>query len=67
MTPAQIISLNPTAFVETLARRVAELSDLLHSLTTERAILEGELRLLRAGYKSSLEVKAVLMARDISI
>lgn len=67
MTPAQIISLNPTAFTDTLARRVAELSDLLHSLTTERAILEGELRLLRAGHKSTLEVKAVLMTRDISI
>jgi hypothetical protein len=67
MTPAQVIALNPTAFGESLARRVAELSDLLHSLTTERSILEGELRLLRAGHKSALEVKAVLMTRGISM
>ena len=67
VTPAQVVALNPTAFKETLARRVAELSDLLHSLTRERTILEDELRLLRAGHKSVLEVKAVLIAREISI
>jgi hypothetical protein len=48
MTAAQVIALNPTDFKETLERRVAELSDLLHTLTTERAILQSELRLLRA-------------------
>ena len=31
MTAAQVIALNPTAFKETLERRVAELSDLLHN------------------------------------
>ena len=67
MTPAQVIALNPTVFRETLEHRVAELSDLLHALTTERAILEGELRLLRAGHKSSLEVKASLLTREISV
>jgi hypothetical protein len=67
MTAAQVIALNPTAFKETLERRVAELSDLLHTQTTERAILQSELRLLRAGYKSALEVKAALMAREISM
>ena len=47
MTAAQVaIALNPTK--ETLGRRVAELSDLLHTLTTELAILP----LLRAGRKS---------------
>ena len=48
MTAAQVIALNPTAFKETLESRVAELSDLLHTLTTELAILP----LLRAGRKS---------------
>jgi len=65
MTPAQIIALNPTAFRETLERRVADLSDRLHTLTTELAVLQSELRLLRAGHKSSLEVKAALMTREI--
>ena len=67
MTEAQVIALNPTAFKETLERRVVELSDLLHTLTTELAILQSELRLLRAGHKSSLEVKAVLMTREIPV
>jgi hypothetical protein len=67
MTAAQVIALNPTDFKETLERRVAELSDLLHTLTTERAILQSELRLLRAGHKSSLEVKAALTAREIAV
>jgi hypothetical protein len=67
MTAAQVIALNPTAFKETLERRVVELSDLLHVLTTELAILQTELRLLRAGHKSSLEVKAALITRDISV
>ncbi len=65
---AQVIALNPTAFKETLERRVAELSDrLLHTQTTELAILRSELRLLRAGHKSSLEVKAALLTREISV
>jgi hypothetical protein len=67
MTSAQVIALNPTVFKETLERRVADLSDLLHTLTTELAILQDELRLLRAGHKSSLEVKAALMTREISV
>jgi hypothetical protein len=67
MTAAQVVALNPTAFKETLECRVAELSDLLHTLTTERAILQSELRLLRAGHKSSLEVKAALMTREMSV
>jgi len=67
MTPAQVIGLNPTVFKQTLEHRVAELSDLLHVLTTERALLEGELRLLRAGQKSSLEVKAALLTWEISV
>jgi hypothetical protein len=67
VTAAQVIALNPTAFKETLERRLAELSDLLHTLTTERAILQSELRLLRAGHKSSLEVKAALIARKVSV
>ena len=67
MTPAQVIPLNPTTFPPILERRVAELSDLLHTLTRERAILQGELRLLRAGHKSSLEVKAALIAQEVSV
>jgi hypothetical protein len=67
MTAAQVVALNPTAFEETLERRVAELSDLLHTLTTERAILQSELRLLRAGHKSSLEVKAALIRQNMSV
>ena len=67
MTAAQVVAINPTAFKETLERRVAELSDLLHTLTTERAILQSELRLLRAGHKSSLEVKAALIRQHISV
>jgi hypothetical protein len=67
MTAAQVIALNPTAFKETLEHRVVELSDLLHTLRTELAILQSELRLLRAGHKSSLEVKAVLMTREILV
>jgi hypothetical protein len=77
MTQAQVIALNPTAFKETLERRVAELSDLIarpgplprpfDTLATERAILEEELRLLRAGQKSALEVKVALVTREISI
>lgn len=67
VTPAQVIALNPTVFRDTLECRVAELSDLLHVLTTERAVLEHELRLLRGGYKSSLEVKAALLTQGISV
>jgi hypothetical protein len=67
MTPAQFITLNPIAFRETLERRVDELEDRVHTLTTELTILQRELRLLRAGHKSSLEVKAVLMAQEISV
>lgn len=67
MTADQFIALNPIAFQETLERRVDELEDRVHTLTTELAILQRELRLLRAGHKSSLEVKAVLMAKEISV
>jgi hypothetical protein len=67
MTPAQVIALNPIDLKEALERRAAELSDLLHALTTERAILSGELRLLRAGQKSAVEIRAALIARHISI
>jgi hypothetical protein len=67
MTPAQFIALNPIAFTETLERRVDELSGRLQTLTTELAILQRELRLLRGGQKSSLEVKKVLMTREISV
>lgn len=67
MTLAQTIALNPTAFRATLECRVAELSDLLGAMTTELAILTTELRFLRAGRKSALEVKAALMTRAISL
>jgi len=67
MTPAQVIALNPTVFKETLEHRVKELSDLLHVLTTEQAILKDELQLLRAGHKSSLEVKAALLTWKIAV
>ena len=77
LTPAQVIALNPTAFKATLERRVAELSDLIarpgplpghfDTLATERAILAEELRLLRAGQKSALEVKVALVTREISV
>jgi hypothetical protein len=67
MTPAQFITLNPIAFRETLERRVDELEDRVDTLTAELTILPRELRLLRAGHKSSLEVKAVLMAQEISV
>ena len=77
MTQAQVIALNPTAFKETLERRVAELSDLIarpgpvpgpfDSLATDRAILEEELRLLRAGQKSALEVKVALVTLQIAV
>jgi hypothetical protein len=67
MTPVQVIALNPTPLKETLERRVAELSDLLDALTTELAILRRELQLLRAGHKSSLEVKAALITREILV
>lgn len=67
MTAAQLIALNPTPLRETLESRVAELSDRLHTLTTELAILQSELRLLRTGHRSSLEVKAALMTRQISV
>jgi hypothetical protein len=67
VTPAQVVGLNPTVFKQTLEHRVAELSDLLRALTTERTILESELRLLRAGHKSSLEVKHALLTWEISV
>jgi hypothetical protein len=60
---------NPTAFKETLESRVAELSDLLHTLTTVLALLQSDLRLptRRAYRESSLEVKAAFMTREISV
>ena len=67
MTPAQALTLNPSTFRTAIERRVVELSRVLHALTTERTILEGELRLLRAEQKSTLEVKATLMKWQISL
>jgi hypothetical protein len=67
MTPAQVIGLNPTVFRQTLEHRIAELSGLLRSLSAELAILEGEVRLLRAGHKSALEVKHALLTWEISV
>jgi hypothetical protein len=66
MMAAQVVALNPTPFKETLESRVAELSDLVATLTTELGILQSELRFLRAGRKSSLEVKAAIMTREMS-
>lgn len=45
MTAAHAIELNPTAVKQTLEKRVAELSDLLHTLATVLAILRSDLRL----------------------
>ncbi len=67
MPPAPVIALNPSAIKETLERRAAELSDLLDALTTDLTIWQSELRLLRAGHKSSPEVKPALMTREISL
>lgn len=66
MTPAHVIALNPSGLKSALEGRVVELSDLLHRLTTEKAILQEELRLLRAG-KSAVEVKAALAARGVAL
>ena len=67
MTLAQTIALNPTAFRATLEGRVAELSDLVRATTVELAMLTTELRFLRTGHKSALEVKVALMARETSL
>jgi hypothetical protein len=67
MTPARVIALNPTGLKDALEARLAELSDLLHRLTTEKAILREELQFLRAGSKSAMEVKAALVARGVGL
>lgn len=64
---APAIGLDPGALIATLEHRVAELSTRLHAMTTERALLGDELRLLRAGQKSAVEVTAALAARRMSI
>lgn len=61
------IGLDPGPLIATLEHRVAELSARLHAMMTERSILGDELRLLRAGQKSAVEVTAALAARQISI
>jgi hypothetical protein len=66
MTPAHVSALNPNGLRTALEARVVELSDLLHRLTTEKAILQEELRFLRVG-KSAADVKAALAARGVGL
>jgi len=66
MTAAHVIALNPIGLKTALEARVAELSALLHRLTTEKTILQEELRFLRGG-KSAMEVKAALAARGVGL
>jgi hypothetical protein len=65
--PTPAIELDPSALTVALERRIAELSERLHALTTERSILADELRLLRAGQKSAVGIKATLAMRRISM
>ena len=55
------------ALARALERRIAELSEQLHAMTTERSILADELRLMRAGQKSAAEITATLAMRRISM
>ena len=55
------------ALASALERRIAELSEQLHAMTTERSILADELRLMRAGQKSAAEITATLAMRRISM
>jgi hypothetical protein len=50
-----------------LERRIAELSEQLHAMTTERSILADELPLMRAGQRSAAEITATLAMRRISM
>ena len=65
--PIPAIQLDPSALTAALERRLAELSEGLHAMTTERSILADELRLLRAGQKSAVEITATLATRGISM
>ena len=65
--PTPATSLDPSALTAALERRIAELSERLHAMTTERSILADELRLLRAGQKSAVEITATLATRRISM
>ena len=56
-----------SALASALERRIAELSEQLHAMTTERSILADELRLMRAGQKSAAEITATLAMRRISM
>jgi hypothetical protein len=56
-----------SALASALERRISELSEQLHAMTTERSILAGELRLMRAGQKSAAEITATLAMRRISM
>jgi hypothetical protein len=66
-TSIPAISLDPSALTAALERRIAELSEHLHAMTTERSILADELRLLRAGQKPAVEIMATLATRRISM
>jgi hypothetical protein len=61
------IQLDPSALTAALERRIAELSERLHAMTTERSILADELRFLRAGQKPAVEITATLATRGISM
>lgn len=67
MTAAQAIALNPTAVKQTLEKRVAELSDLLHTLATVLAILRSDFDSQRAWHKSSLEATTAPMTREMLV
>ena len=59
--------LDPSVLAISIERRIAELSEQLHAMTTERSILADELRLMRAGQKSAAEITATLAMRRISM
>lgn len=61
------IDLDPSALATALERRITELSERLHAMTTERSILADALRRLRAGQKSPVEIMATLAMRRISM
>jgi hypothetical protein len=67
MTAAQVIALNPTAFKELL--NAVSPSSGISSIPRpmELTILRSELGLLRAENKSSLEVKAAFIMRELSV
>jgi hypothetical protein len=61
------LELPSSALARALERRIAELSEQLHAMMTERSILADELRLMRAGQKSAAEITATLAMRRISM